>query len=146
MAVNLKETVALIKAGQNIDVNTLADINAIHSESEYDFHESSNYENEYQTTTRKTLLHIAIESRNVQVFNALLNAGADPNINVEETESRKQRCLQSGSAFFGPSEWSEWEEWDPTHTTTTTRELAQRIGNQEIITRLNAVLAPGLHP
>jgi hypothetical protein len=148
MAISLGQAIELTKAGQNVNMNLIGfDVNAIHSDTQYDGdHESSNFENEFQKTTSKTLLHIAIESQNVQVFHGLLDAGANANINIEGIRERKQRYRQRDVDFFTIDGWSKWGEWEETATsTTTTRELAQRIGNQEIITRLNEVLAPGLH-
>ena len=132
--VNFEEAKRLIQEKKFFDISQINfDINQIDSQVTHDFHDSNAFENEFIYITQKTLLHIAIECRNKKALIDLMRHGANPKIDIERIEKRKQRYTISGDSLFGAASGSDREEWEPTITSLSTIKLAEETSDPEII-------------
>lgn len=146
MALSFKAAKALIEQGQDISLSQLGfDINYIDEDSEYgEPHESSTYENEYETITRQTLVHVAIISSNVAALRSLLSAGANTDIPREIITIRTQRNNAQKALVDPITGWTPWEEISRDTHIETSEELARRFNNPGVMQLLNLSTAPRL--
>ncbi len=134
----------LIVAGKDINPELFDfDISTLDIGTKYDSHDSSSYENWYTTTTRSTLLHIAIQCQNICAVDKLLKAGIDKEI-LKSTESvREQRQIDDSSGMFAcTSHYGEMHEVYRRTSDDKTQEIAQRTNNPHILALLAGETIP----
>lgn|GEM_PF-5459334 len=112
------------------------DVNKVHeSKDDFNFHDSSNFENTFYTNVSQIILHVAIIANNLEAIKILIARGARIDIPRNQVDVREQKYLISGDSYTGLGEWSEPEKTQSNEKIETCIELAK--GNQSILDLLS---------